>query len=248
MFWHRPALPAALLACAFASLAAPAAAQSLRGSPSSINRMYHHATDHGYYFYKTGDGLRKAAREGRFVRLKTGTYYRVSGVSYPYVREETRIFVERLGRQYRAACGERMVVTSAARPKSMRLANSVSRSVHPTGMAIDLRKPARRACASWLRQTLLALEGRGVLEATEEYSPPHFHIAVFPNPYVRYVNGQGAAPKVASAAGSPSYRVRTGDSLWGIARRHDTSVDRLKSANNLRSSALKIGQVLVIPR
>lgn len=247
MTWLRSTLAAALLLGASAPLTLPAAAQSLRGSPSSINRMYYHATDHGLYFYKTGDGLRRAAREGRFVRLETGTYYRVSGVSYPYVQEATRTFVERLGRQYRAACGERLVVTSAARPKSMRLANSVSKSVHPTGMAVDLRKPARRACASWLRETLISLEGRGLIEATEEFSPPHFHVAVYPTPYTRYVNGKGPAPKLASASGSGSYRVRTGDSLWTIARRHDTSVDRLKSANNLRSSTLKIGQLLVIP-
>ena len=238
---------AVLLACA--ALVPPSApAQSLRGSNSSINRMYFHAVDHGMYFYKTGSGLRKAAGSGRFVRLSTTANYRVVGASYPYVQESARLFVERLGRQYRQACGERLVVTSGARPQSMRLANSVDRSVHPTGMAVDLRKPARASCRTWLRNILLKLEGEGVVEATEEYSPPHFHVAVFPAPYTRYVSRMNGSPAYAINSPSNEYRVRSGDSLWGIARRHSTNVETLKSANRLGSSSLKIGQILVIPR
>ncbi|MEL6188394.1 MAG: LysM domain-containing protein, partial [Myxococcota bacterium] len=41
------------------------------------------------------------------------------------------------------------------------------------------------------------------------------------------------------------HRVQEGESLWIIARRYDTSVDRLRSLNGLRSGAiLSIGQVL----
>ena len=248
---HVPALAALTLSLS-ALLPFPARAQSLRGSTSSVNRMYFHAVDHGMYFYKTGSGLKKAASEGRFVRLATTENYRVVGVSYPYVQEAAKLFVDRLARQYRSACGERMVVTSAARPQSMRLANSVDKSVHPTGMAVDLRKPARTACRNWLRETLLSLEGQGVIEATEEYTPPHFHVAVFPTPYTRYV-ARGGGPTYAvndapAASSTESYRVRSGDSLWGIARKRSTSVESLKSLNGLRSSSIRIGQVLVVPR
>jgi hypothetical protein len=53
-------------------------------------------------------------------------------------------------------------------------------SVHPTGMAVDLRRPSGR-CLTWLRRTLLAAERRGAIEATEERHPPHFHVAVLPD-------------------------------------------------------------------
>ena len=43
------------------------------------------------------------------------------------------------------------------------------------------------------------------------------------------------------------YRVRSGDSLWGIARAHGTTVDELKSANNLRGSRIYAGQLLQLP-
>jgi nucleoid-associated protein YgaU len=248
----RWVLPAALALCA-----APAAAQSLRGSPASIDRMYTHARANDITFYRTGTGVRGAARDGDLVRMSGNDDYRLSGVSYPYALASTRTFVQRLGAQYREVCGEKLVITSGVRPTTLRLANSTDRSVHPTGMAIDIRRPRGGRCLSWLRETLLYLEGQGVIEATEERRPPHFHVAVFPSPYRRYVGNTGDAgeSRTASRGSSSSssgrtrttYRVRSGDSLWTIARRHDTTVDRLRAANDMRSNRIVAGQVLIIP-
>jgi LysM repeat protein len=43
------------------------------------------------------------------------------------------------------------------------------------------------------------------------------------------------------------YRVRSGDSLWAIARRHGTTVARLKTENALASTRIIPGQVLELP-
>ena len=44
-----------------------------------------------------------------------------------------------------------------------------------------------------------------------------------------------------------TYIVQSGDSLWSIAKKYNISVNSLKSANNLNSNLLQIGQKLIIP-
>ena len=43
------------------------------------------------------------------------------------------------------------------------------------------------------------------------------------------------------------YTVKKGDSLWKIANKYNTTVEKLKSANNLKTNTLSVGQKLVIP-
>ena len=47
--------------------------------------------------------------------------------------------------------------------------------------------------------------------------------------------------------GSNYYTVKSGDSLWSIAKKYNVSVNDLKEANGLSSNALSIGDVLKIP-
>ena len=47
---------------------------------------------------------------------------------------------------------------------------------------------------------------------------------------------------------SKTYTVKTGDTLWSIAKNFDVSVNNLKAANNLTSNLLSVGQTLTIPQ
>ncbi len=215
-------------------------AQSLRGSSRSLDLQNRIARQHDFTYIKTPAQLERFVQAGYLVRVPNGSAYRLNSLSFPYARPEVALFISRLGQQYRSACGEELVVTSLTRPQNRQPGNASPRSVHPTGMALDLRRPNNSNCRAWLESVLLHLEGSGALEVSRERRPPHYHVALFPTQYASYVERIRT-----SDAGQ--YRVRRGDSLWEIARQHDTTVGRLRSANNLSGSRIYPGQVLTVP-
>ncbi len=50
-----------------------------------------------------------------------------------------------------------------------------------------------------------------------------------------------------STAKKPHYKVVSGDNLWTIAKKFNTTVEKIKQANSLKSDKLSIGQTLIIP-
>lgn len=238
----------ALAAVSFLAAADAAPAQSLRGSPATVDRQNFAAQEHDFTFLDNGDHVRRFVEAGYLVPVRSNGDFRVKRISYPYARPEVKLFLSRLGRQYRAACGEDLVVTSLTRPWSRQPRNASPRSVHPTGMAVDLRRSSNRYCREWLEDVLLHLEGRGVIEAVRERRPPHYHVAVFPRQYAAYVAsiGTGQQPGSTAAERAASYRVRTGDTLWTIARATGTTVGDLREVNELRGSRIYPGQLLKV--
>ena len=241
---------------AIALIPTSGASQSLRGSAASLDRQNRAAKDHAYTFIDDGDRVRFFASQGWLTRIEPNSDFAMTGVSYPYARPEVGLFVQRLGSQYRAACGEPLVVTSLTRPMTSQPANASDRSVHPTGMALDLRTPRTRTCRAWLERVLLGLERAGVIEATLERFPAHYHVAVYPRQYAAYVqalqtrgepDGPARAETTAALADRQAYTVRRGDSLWTIARTHGTTVDELRMRNQLAGSRIYVGQVLNLP-
>ncbi len=185
-------LPAqlALIALSFVILliapvaAVPAAAQSLYGSHESMVRQNLVAQQHDYAYLRTTQEVVQSVGSGVLVAVHGNDDFQLAfgEVSFPYARPEVKTFLEQLSSAYHAACGEPLVVTSLVRPISRQPWNASPISVHPTGMAVDLRRSDRHGCRQWLESTLLALEGEGMIEATRERWPPHYHVAVFPDP------------------------------------------------------------------
>jgi LysM repeat protein len=249
--------PALLLTAVLAVLlavslpAAPASAQSLTGGQASLDRQNARAAANDFTFLATPAEVRRFVAQGLLVPVEGNQDYTIDDeVSYPVARPEVRLFIERLAGQYRAACGEQLVVTSLTRPKSAQPSNASDRSVHPTGMAIDFRRPVNSRCRRWLEQTLLSLEGKHVLEATRETSPPHLHVAIFPVLYAQYVSqltGASVAEIKADARRPDTYIVQPADTLWDLARHFGTSVEALRDANSLKTSRIYPGQELTVP-
>lgn len=220
--------------------------QSLRGSTSSLDRQNRVALQHDFTYIATPEQVQRFVDAGYLVPVTATPDFKLHEISFPYARPEVKLFISRLASQYRRACGERLVVTSLTRPMNRQPRNASPRSVHPTGMALDLRVPGPK-CRGWLERVLLQLEGSGVLEVSLERRPPHYHVALFPQQYAAYVERITRASAQQYVAGGGRYRVRAGDSLWEIARRHETTVTRLRSANNLNGSRIYPGQVLTLP-
>lgn len=259
-----------LVAFVAATLAPPSAcAQSLRGSPVSLARQRNVAEKHDFTFLRTGSEVQRFVSLGLLVPVTGGPGYELSGVSFPYARPQVKLFIERLSSQYHAACGERLVVTSLTRPLNRQPSNASSESVHPTGLAMDLRVSNKAKCRTWLETTLMSLERRDLAEATRERRPPHYHVVVFPTAYEKFVTTvtgtrtvvtTDAEAEAAAEAGGPQvsdatatdqqtaeYRVSRGDSLWLIARKFGTDVEQLKELNGLTGNRILPGQTLRVP-
>jgi len=247
----KPAMAGALF-CALLSLVPQGAqAQSLRGGTSSMDRQNRAARQHDFTFIDTPQRVNYFASKGWLVRIRPNRDFTLHAVSYPYARPEVQLFLTRLGAQYRSACGEQLVATSLTRPANRQPRNASDRSVHPTGMAMDLRYSRSRNCRQWLEGVLLDLERVGVLEATRERYPAHYHVALFPRQYASYVD-QLLTRRASASASTPArtvgeYKVRNGDSLWTIARAHGTTVEQLQSLNSIRGSRIYAGQTIDVP-
>jgi LysM repeat protein len=231
-------------------------AQSLRGSAASLDRQNAQARAHDFNYLRTAEEVRRFVESGYLVPVRPNQDFDVHNVSFPYARPEAHLFIQRLAAQYRAACGEKLVVTSLTRPLSHQPPNASNRSVHPTGMAIDLRRSQNARCRSWLESTLLSLERAGVLEAIEERRPPHYHIALYPRPYVEYLAQRTGETRLVEnvTQGDPEFelqwnthRVAGGETLTAIARRYDTTVNRLRAENGIQGSRILVGQQLRVP-
>jgi hypothetical protein len=244
----RPAASLAVILILFATTSL-AQAQSLRGSPSSLDRQNRVARQQDYTFLERASELERFVGAGLLVPLDGDAPYRLHDVSFNVARPVVKLFVERLSTQYLNACGERLVVTSLTRPSSRQPSNASPRSVHPTGMAVDLRVPAG-ACRRWLDATLVSLERQRVIEATRERSPLHYHVAVFPDAYLSHVSrltGRPASALVTAVEAPTQHTVRRSETLWDLAARYGTTTARLKQANGLRSDVIHPGQLLEIP-
>ncbi|HLX70934.1 MAG TPA: LysM peptidoglycan-binding domain-containing protein [Verrucomicrobiae bacterium] len=58
----------------------------------------------------------------------------------------------------------------------------------------------------------------------------------------------GAAPDTAAApGGEQAYKVKSGDTLTGIAKKFHVSIKAIQSANNLKTTSIRVGQTIKIP-
>lgn len=189
----------AAVALASAAFAGTAQAGELGGSLTSMKHQHGVAVEHQYTFLKTPAQVREYVAKGRLEEVLGNADYLLNKVSFPYARREVRLFVERIAADYRATTGGMLVVTSLTRPDLLQPRNAHQLSVHPAGMAVDFRVPEDTAGRQWLEKTLVSMEKEGLVDATRERHPPHYHVAVFPEPFLAYEKKRAAADAIAAA-------------------------------------------------
>lgn len=250
--------------------------EALRGSRASVEKMYDFARRYRFPFYLTPATLDDAIAKDKPVPLTGDESYELAGgVGFSYATLEARDFIMQFGPQYLAACGTPLTVTSAARPLSRQPRNANPHSVHPTGIAVDIRRPYPGPCLTWVRSALSELERRGFVEATEEHHPVHIHLAILESPGTRFrlpdltngvvvarqapdstkvtsvANGQVSLPSADASARDAKgrvYLVRRGDTRWGVAQMAGVSVRALARINQRSPrSVLQPGTTLTLP-
>ena len=236
---------------------------SLRGGRASLDRQNQAAQILGARKLRTPKQIKLAVKSGKLVRVKPTKHLQLANVSFPFAHPKLKRLLTDISQRYHQWCKAPLVVTSLTRPQNKQPRNASSRSVHPAGIAADLRLPWK-SCRRWLERYLLELEAAGVIEATRERRPPHFHITLAP----RGAKGlRASAIKKVSAKSSKSRRVkkhrirqnkglrsrkihivRSGDTLWDLAMKYRTTVKEIRRVNQLpRRHTLQIGQALKIP-
>ncbi len=114
----------------------------------------------------------------------------------------------------------------------------------------NLRDIARVIGVSQAR--LIELNPALIHAATPPGAPYPIHVPVGYAAIVTQKNQQIASlknvsPQIAKRSSTYRHKVRRGDTLGGIARKYGSSVSKIKRANGLKSSTIRIGQRLKIP-
>ena len=156
----------------------PAAAVSLVGGCQTTSEQQHH------YARKMMLPLMTTEAEYQ-ARIASGYYVPFEGpylqllAKRPYALPSTVAFVNAMAKEYQATGCGRLIVRGALRLTTERPPNGSIHSVHPAGMAVDIRTnhiPA--TCAEWLRNYLREKEALGEVDGTHELKPEHLHVVV----------------------------------------------------------------------
>lgn len=163
-----------------------ASAAELAGSPRSMAHQHAVAVEEAYSFLRTPTDVEHLVTLGKLVPVSAGDGVQLVGVSFPYTRPEVLSFIRHFANEYHDSTGATLVVTSLTRPEALQPRNAHALSVHPAGMAVDFRVPDTQAERMFLERALLGFEKQSLLDVTREHTPPHYHVAVFPEAWHAY--------------------------------------------------------------
>jgi hypothetical protein len=161
----------------------PSSVASLRGGLYTTSEQQRfNAVKWGLPYTDSESDFLNLVSSGIFVRLENTATLKVLA-KHPFVRSETAQFVYTMAQTYNtvANCGTLFVTGAGRLPKEVYDDSSLY-TVHPYGMAIDVRlKFIEQRCADWIRSYVLEKEQLQLIDATEHGDARlHMHIVVVP--------------------------------------------------------------------
>jgi hypothetical protein len=106
----------------------------------------------------------------------------------PYALPSTVAFIAEMSVAYNAAGCGKLVVRDALRLTTERPLNGSMHSVHPAGMAVDIRMQyIKSECGDWLRSYVRLKEAAGKVDGTHELKPEHLHVVVPIEPRIQVI-------------------------------------------------------------
>jgi hypothetical protein len=147
------------------------------GEVSSSKQQFGYAMENQLPFMTNEADYETRIASGYFVRLE-GPFLEVHA-KRPYALPSTVAFATEMSVAYNTfGCG-RLVIKDTLRLTTERPKNGSPESVHPAGMALDIRtKYIPVECADWLRTYISQKEAEGKVDGTQEWKPEHLHIVV----------------------------------------------------------------------
>jgi len=101
--------------------------------------------------------------------------------------------------------------------------------------------------------TTMHISSKAILDANPGVDPKRLkigqklHIPAAATPTTTSAPTTSGAVDMNSSGGTQTYKVKSGDTLTGIAKKFHVSIKAIQSANNLTTTSIKVGQALKIP-
>lgn len=204
------------------------------------------------YTYKTKSGIDKEKLQERIKSVSDRSVHIVKkGETLSTIARKYHVSVNQLKqwnnmKSDRLSIGQKLVVYSSGAPMAQAgndkpVERSTTQITHTVKKGETLGKIAQK-----YKCTVTDLKRWNKLKSTNIQVGQKLKVYPPENQNVSSGNNNNNNKPASSSSGTTTYTVKSGDSLWSIAKKFNVTVDHIKKLNNLKNNDIKVGQKLKI--